>query len=223
VGADIRADRATVGYREEQADKMGLEKNSLSRQEYVLTGKFPSAAALSHKYQKGPLMENADGLPEETYFDPASGEILSERTHQPVPPDWKRLSPSDLATKTINLMTPDGPQMVFRRGDYLYDNDHNKIDGKLVPLLRGMLPTENDREVVVYDPDTHQYKKMLFRSTHKVTGINFGESEPPPQVPGGAQNPQPAGKSGGASGSGKGGPPPVPGSNMGKSKGSGGS
>src|SRR5215475_5345708 len=77
------------------------------------------------------------------------------------------MSPADLATHTIQLMTPDGPRDMFRVGNKVYDNHGTLQDGELVPFIRGMVPTTTDREVMGLDANGLPAKYLL-RSTRSI-------------------------------------------------------
>src|SRR5262249_36608082 len=134
------------------------------------TGQITGRMAQQLKLQKGGFYKDANGVPRQSVFypsdDPETGGFLDAETFQKIP-NYQPMSPADLATHTIQLMTPDGPRDMFRVGNKVYDNHGTLQDGELVPFIRGMVPTTTDREVMGLDANGLPAKYLL-RSTRSI-------------------------------------------------------
>jgi len=155
-----------------EADKL-FDPNSREYKWYAATGKLPPIMRM----QKGPIVKDANGIPVQSIFSP-EGEYLNPDTMEKIE-GAQPMSPADLRTATINLMTPDGPRTMFRKGNKVYDNHGNLQDGELVPFIRGMVPTTTDREVMGFDEQGNPTKYLL-RSTRT---INMGPTPSPMATP----------------------------------------
>ena len=204
-----RVEQAMVTQRQGFAKQLGMDPSQLSTQEYILTGKIPASATSQHKFQKGPVVMTPEGIPRQSIFDPASGEYVDPKTHEAID-GATPMSAADLAAHTINVMKPDGkPEIMFRRGNKVYNNDGELQEGELMPFQRGMLPTTSDREVMGFDENGMPTKYML-RTTRKVgtSGSGAASGGPPaPSATKGEASGGGAGKPAAAQGSGK--PPHV--------------
>ena len=215
----IEQDNIAFKQRKDQLEQSGMDPKSLAAQEYLLTGKITSSATRVGKFTQGPYMEDPNGVPRKVLLSP-DGQYVDPITHEPITDEWKTISASDLATKTVQLFNPvtQQPELVFRKGDKLYDNSGKPIEGDLIPYSSRMLDRTTDKEVAVFDPETHQFKKMLFRNTAKVSvpgigstpAVGGGQAAPaqgggPPAVPagGGATSKPSAGATGGSRGGAK--------------------
>jgi hypothetical protein len=153
--------KTDVEQRTKEADILGLQEGSRIRAQYIATGNFPAVGRLQKMLYKDPKT----GDVKQGSYNPIEGTIEDQEGQ--VVQNAQPASPADLATHTVNLMTPDGPRMMFREGNKVYDNQHNLQDGELVPFTRGMVPTTTDREVMGFD-DQGNPTKYLLRSTRTV-------------------------------------------------------
>jgi hypothetical protein len=175
-----RMEKQAEKFRKEQAGEWvnegWLDKKSAAYRDYVMFGKPPTAAesrSSTSKMQKGGWVQGPDGIPVETYFDPADGQLKNSHTQEPIPEGTIPIAPGDWATKTINVMTPDGPRILFRKlgadgKEHVFDLQNHEEAGELIPYSPRMLNTTTDREVAGIDPTTGLMTKYILRSKRQV-------------------------------------------------------
>jgi len=199
VSGKLRADRLETDQRVELAQKVGMDPRSRDYQEFVTTGKFPTAARL----QKMTYIDPRDptGTPKEGSYDPTSGQIFDQ--DQQIVPDAKPASAAMLRPKMFTYQGPNGEPLIgMQQGTKFLDQEGNLLPPGTLMYVRGAVPTETLAQRLNYDPQGNP----IINTFETIRGPAYALGKMP--RPGGAGGGAGAGAGAAAPKGGRGLPPP---------------
>jgi hypothetical protein len=209
VSGKLRADRLETDQRVELAQKVGMDPRSRDYQEFVTTGKFPTASRL----QKMTYIDPRDptGTPREGSFDPNSGQIFDQE--QQIVPDAKPASAAMLRPKMFTYQGPSGEPLIgMQQGTKFLDQEGNVLPPGTLMYVRGAVPTETLAQRLNYDPQGNPIINTF--ETIRGPAYALGKLPRPGAGGGGAGAGAGAGAGGGARRGGGLPPPPTAGGGM---------
>lgn len=146
LGADTAKSQQELQQRKQTAEAAGLKEGTRDYQEYIATGKFPTAHTYQPKPYKDPSGKTFMGLPDED-----TGQIHNIDTGEVVPGATSTTASADQPKRFSYIDPKTGKNLVgFQIGDKLYDQNMQELPPDTQTYVRGLMGTE--RSTTSTDP-----------------------------------------------------------------------